>query len=133
MKQLINILVVLAILPLLVLGAVNVVAPLNTFELYGIKPLGIMTYSTFRGAIGGMLIGGGLIMLMGLITQNKTWYQASLLLIAVIFICRIISVVLDGYTNDLLPAGITELYIIAVMYFASKQPGHSKNEPKKAK
>ncbi|MEL1253614.1 DUF4345 family protein [Flavobacterium sp. DGU38] len=127
MKQLINILVVLAILPLLVLGAVNVFAPLNTFELYGIKPLGIMTYSTFRGAIGGMLIGGGLIMLMGLITKNKTWYQASLLLISVILICRIISVAFDGYTNDLLPAGITELYIIIVMYFASKQPGHSKN------
>ena len=94
--------------------------------MYGIKPLGIMTYSTFRGAIGGMLIGGGLIMLMGLITKNKTWYQASLLLIGVIFICRIISVVFDGYTNDLLPAGITELYIIVVMYFASKQLDHSK-------
>ncbi|MCI9845779.1 DUF4345 family protein [Flavobacterium pectinovorum] len=127
MKQLINILVVLAILPLLVLGAVNVFAPLNTFELYGIKPLSIMTYSTFRGAIGGMLIGGSLIMLMGLITKNKTWYQASLLLISVILICRIISVLFDGYTNDLLPACITELYIIIVMYFASKQSGHSKN------
>lgn len=127
MKQLINILVVLAILPLLVLGAVNVFAPSNTFELYGIKPLGIMTYSTFRGAIGGMLIGGGLIMLMGLITKNKTWYQASLLLISVILICRIISVVFDGYSNDLLPACITELYIIIVMYFALKQLGHSKN------
>lgn len=126
MKQLINILVVLAIIPLLVLGLVNVFAPLNTFEMYGIKPLGIMTYSTFRGAIGGMLIGGALIMLMGLITKNKTWYQASLLLIGVIFICRIISVVFDGYTNDLLPAGITELYIIVVMYFASKQLDHSK-------
>lgn len=126
MKQIINILVVLAILPLLVLGTVNVFAPLNTFDLYGIKPLGIMTYSTFRGAIGGMLIGGGLIMLMGLITKNKTWYQSSLLLISVILICRIISVLFDGWTNDLLPAVITELYIIVVMFFASKQIDASK-------
>jgi len=121
MKKAINILVVLGIAPLVLLGAVNVFAPLNTFDLYGIKPLGIMTYSTFRGAIGGMLIGGGLIMLMGLITKNKTWYQASLLLISVILTCRIISVILDGWTNDILPAAITELYIIVVMYFASKQ------------
>nr|WP_314897851.1 DUF4345 family protein [uncultured Flavobacterium sp.] len=121
MKQIINILVVLAIVPLLVLGTVNVFAPLNTFDLYGIKPLGIMTYSTFRGAIGGMLIGGGLIMLMGLITKNKTWYQSSLLLISVILICRIISVLFDGWTNDLLPAVITEFYIIVVMFFASKK------------
>jgi hypothetical protein len=121
MKKVINVLVVLGIVPLFVLGAVNVFAPLNTFDLYGIKPLGLMTYSTFRGAIGGMLIGGGLIMLMGLITKNKTWYQASLLLISVILTCRIISVLLDGYSNDILPAAITELYIIVVMYFASKQ------------
>lgn len=121
MKRITNVLVVLGIVPLFVLGAVNVFAPLNTFDLYGIKPLGIMTYSTFRGAIGGMLIGGGLIMLMGLITKNKTWYQASLLLISAILICRIISVLLDGWTNDILPAAITELYIIVVMYFASKQ------------
>lgn len=126
MKQIINILVVLGIVPLFVLGAVNVFAPLNTFDLYGIKPLGIMTYSTFRGAIGGMLIGGGLIMLMGLITKNKTWYQASLLLIAVILTCRIISVLFDGWTNDLLPAVITELYIVVVMFFASKQLDASK-------
>ena len=121
MKRIINVLVVLGIVPLFVLGAVNVFAPLNTFDLYGIKPLGIMTYSTFRGAIGGMLIGGGLMMLMGLITKNKTWYQSSLLLISVILTCRIISVLLDGWTNDILPAAITELYIIVVMFFASKQ------------
>ena len=126
MKKIIIILVVLGIVPLLVLGAVNVFAPLNTFDLYGIKPLNVMTYSTFRGAIGGMLIGGGLIMLMGLITQNKTWYQSTILLISVILICRIISVLLDGWTNDILPAAITELYIIVVMFFASKQLETSK-------
>jgi len=126
MKKIINILVVLGIVPLLVLGAVNVFAPLNTFDLYGIKPLNVMTYSTFRGAIGGMLIGGGLIMLMGLITQNKTWYQSTILLISVILICRIISVLLDGWTNDILPAALTELYIIVVLFFASKQLETSK-------
>jgi len=126
MKNAFNILVILGIIPLFLLGAVNVFAPLNTFDLYGIRPLGIMTYSTFRGAIGGMLIGGGLIMLMGLVTKNKTWYQSSLLLISVILSCRIISVLFDGWTNDLLPAVITELYIIIVMFFASKQIDASK-------
>lgn len=121
MKKVIDILVVLGIIPLLVLGAVNLFAPSNTFELYGIKPMGVMTYSTFRGAIGGMLIGGGLIMLMGLITNNKTWYHSSLLLISTILICRIISILLDGWTNDLLPAILTEFYIVVVMLFAARQ------------
>lgn len=121
MKKPIDILVVLGIIPLLVLGTVNLFAPLNTFELYGIEPIGTMTYSTFRGAIGGMLIGGGLIMLAGLITKNKTWYQSSLLLISTILICRIISILLDGWTNDLLPAIVTEFYIVLVMFWAAKK------------
>lgn len=121
MKKVIDILVALGILPLLALGAVNLFSPSNTFELYGIKPIGIITYSTFRGAIGGMLIGGGLIMLMGLVTKNTTWYKSSLLLISTILICRIISVLLDGWTNELLPAVITELYIIVVMFLAARR------------
>ena len=128
MKKVINALVVLGIAPLFLLGAVDVFAPSNTFALYGIKPLGIMTYSTFRGAIGGMLIGGGLLMLMGLVTKNKTWYQSALILISTILMCRLISVVLDGWTNDLLPAVLTEFYIVVVMFFAAKQLDVSKNQ-----
>ena len=125
-RKIINILVVLGIAPLFLLGAVNVIAPSNTFDLYGIKPLGIMTYSTFRGVIGGTLIGGGLVMLMGLITKNKTWYQSAFILISTILACRFISVLFDGWTNDLLPAVLTELYIVAVMFFAAKQLDVSK-------
>lgn len=121
-----RILVVLAIAPLFLLGTVDVFAPSYTFDLYGIKPLGIMTYNTFRGAIGGLLIGGGLIMLMGLITKNKTWYQSALLLISTILVCRFMSVFFDGWTNDLLPAVLTELYIVVVMFFAAKQLDASK-------
>jgi Domain of unknown function (DUF4345) len=121
MKTVINILVVLCILPLVLLGVLNMVSPSSTFELYGVNPVGIMTYSTFRGAIGGMLIGGGLMMLMGLITKNKTWYHSTLLLISVILVGRIISVIVDGWTNAAIPAVGTEVFIVVVMYFAAKQ------------
>jgi len=121
MKTVINILVILCIIPLLLLGVLNMISPTNTFELYGVKPIGIMTYSTFRGAIGGMLIGGGLTILMGLLTQNKTWYHSSLLLIWVVLIGRIISIIVDGWTNAAIPAVGTEVFIVVVMYFAAKQ------------
>jgi Domain of unknown function (DUF4345) len=121
MKTVINILVVLCILPLVLLGVLNMVSPSNTFELYGVNPVGIMTYSTFRGAIGGMLIGGGLMMFMGLITKNKTWYHSTLLLISVILVGRIISVIVDGWTNAAIPAVGTEIFVVVVMYFAAKQ------------
>ena len=128
MKKVINTLVVLGIAPLFLLGAVNVIAPSNTFALYGIEPLGILTYSTLRGAIGGVLIGGGLLMLIGLITKNKTWYQSALIIIATILICKFISVIFDGWTSELLPAILTELYVVVVMFFAAKQIDVSKDK-----
>ena len=126
MKNVINALVVLGMAPLFLLGAMNIISPSNTFELYGIEPLNIMTYGTFRGVIGGLLIGGGLLMLIGLITKNKTWYQSALVLISTILVCRFISVLLDGWINDLLPAVLTELYIVAVMFVAARQLDASK-------
>jgi hypothetical protein len=68
-----------------------------------------------------MLVGGGLMMVMGLVTQDKTWYQASLVLIAAILVCRIVSALLDGWTNDLLPAVVTELYLVVVMFLAMRR------------
>ncbi len=126
MKKVINTLLVLGIAPLFFLGVVDVFAPSNTFALYGIEPLGIMTYSTFRGVIGGLLIGITLVVLMGLITKNKTWYQSSLVLVSTILVCRFISVLFDGWTNDLLPAVLAELYIVVVLFFAAKQIDVSK-------
>ena len=126
MKQIINILVVLCIILLLVLGAKNMFFPSNTFELYGIELTGVLTFNTFRGAISGMLIGIGLILLTGLLTKNRTWYHASLLLISVILFGRIYSVIVDGWTNAIMPPIGVEVSIIVVLYFASKKLDASK-------
>lgn len=120
MKIAVNLLVVLGIVPLLVLGVIDVFLPLKAFSLYGMEPLGIMSFSTLRGAIGGMLFGGALMMILGLFTQNRTWFQAAFLLVFTILICRFVSVMLDGWTNDLLPAIITETYIVVVVFVASR-------------
>jgi Domain of unknown function (DUF4345) len=120
-KTTINVAVMVGIVPLFVLGLANLFAPSSTFKLYGIEPLNVVAYSTIRGVIGGMLLGGGLIMVMGLVTQNETWYRASFVLIAAILICRVVSVLLDGWANDLLPAVVTELYIVVVMFVAARR------------
>ena len=73
--------------------------PSNTFELYGIKLMEVLTFNTFRGAISGTLIGSGLILLTGLLTKNKTWYHSSILLMSVILFSKIYSVIVDGWTN----------------------------------
>jgi hypothetical protein len=121
MEKVLNILVILCIIVLLLLGIFNVISPTNSFELYGVEPMGTLAFSTIRGAIGGNFISGGLIILMGLLTKNKIWYLSSLLHVSVILICRFISVIFDGWTDAAIPAIGTEVFVIVVMYFAAKQ------------
>lgn len=126
MKQIINILVVLCIIALLLLGAKNMFFPSNTFELYGIELTGALSYNTFRGPISGMLIGSALILLMGLLTKNKTWYQSSLLLVSVILFGRIYSTIVDGWSDAVLSPILVEVFLVIVLYFTSKQLDASK-------
>ena len=65
---------------------------------------------------------------MGLLTKNKAWYQSSLLLISVILFDRIYSVIVDGWTNAVMPPIVVEVFIIVVLYFASKQLDASKKQ-----
>lgn len=126
MKQIINILVVLSIITVLLLGIKNMFFPSDTLELYGIDLKGALIHNTFRGAISGTLIGIGLMLLMGLLTKNKTWYQSSLLLVSVIFFGRIYSIIVDGWSDAVLSPIIVEVILVVVLYFASKQLDISK-------
>lgn len=126
MKKTVNALVVLSIITVLLLGIKNMFFPSDTLELYGIDLKGALIHNTFRGPISGTLIGIGLMLLMGLRTKNKTWYQSSLLLISVILFGRIYSIVVDGWADALMPPIVVEVFLIVVLYFASKQLDISK-------
>ena len=126
MKKTVNALVVLSIITVLLLGGKNMFFPSDTLELYGIDLKGALIHNTFRGPISGTLIGIGLMLLMGLRTKNKTWYQSSLLLISVILFGRIYSIVVDGWSDALMSPIVVEVFLIVVLYFASKQLDVSK-------
>jgi hypothetical protein len=126
MNKILNVLVVLCIITVFLLGAKRMFFPANTFELYGIKLTGALSYNTFRGPISGTLIGIGLTLLMGLLTKNKTWYHSSILLLSVILFGRIYSVIVDGWTKAIMPPVVVEVFIIIVLYFAAKQLEASK-------
>ncbi|HEX7869830.1 MAG TPA: DUF4345 family protein, partial [Chryseobacterium sp.] len=111
MKKTVNALVVLSIITVLLLGIKNMFFPSDTLELYGIDLKGVLIHNTFRGPISGTLIGIGLMLLMGLRTKNKTWYQSSLLLISVILFGRIYSIVVDGWSDALMPPIVVEVFL----------------------
>jgi len=95
--------------------------PADTFELYGITLTGVSSYNAFRGAISGTLIGIGLVLLMSLLAKNRTWYHSSILLLSVILFGRIYSIIVDGWTNTIMTPIVVEVFMVVVLYFASKQ------------
>lgn len=129
MKKIINILVVLGILIVSVLGIKNMFFPADTLELYGIDLKGPLIHNTFRGAISGTLLGVGLMLLMGLLSKNKTWYQSTLLLLSVIIFGRIYSIFAVGWSDALIAPMVVEVFLVIVLYFASlhTDPPRNKN------
>lgn len=120
MKKTLNALVMLSSIIVLLLGIKNMFFPSDTIELYGIDLKGALIHNTFRGPISGTLIGIGLMLVMGLMTKNKTWYQSSLLLVLVILFGRVYSIMAEGWTDALMPPIAVEVFLILVLYFASK-------------
>jgi hypothetical protein len=121
MKKIINVLVVISSITVLLLGIKNMFFPSETIELYGIDLKGALIHNTFRGAISGTLVGIGLMLLMGLLTKNKTWYHSAILLTSVVLFGRIYSIIIDGWSGAIMPPLVVEIFIIVVLYFAAKQ------------
>ncbi|WP_281638133.1 DUF4345 family protein [Flavobacterium marginilacus] len=121
MKKLINILVVVNIISILLLGFKNMFFPSDTVALYGVDLNSILAHNTFRGAISGTLVAIGFMLITGLLTKNKTWYQSALMLITVVFFGRIYSVIVDGWSSAILPPLVVEIISMTILYFASRQ------------
>lgn len=126
MKKLINILVILCLIIALLLGLRDIFTPSEMAPAYGLELKGVLAINTFRAVISGTILSIALMLLMGLFTKNKTWYQATLLLTAVILFCRTYSILLDGYTSEMLIPILIEVFIIVTMYFGIKQLSASK-------
>ena len=105
----------------LFLGVKDLFVPTEMAPLYGLELKGVLAFNTFRAVISGTILSIALMLIMGLFTKNKTWYQATLLLTAVILFCRTYSIILDGYTSEMLAPIVIEVLILVVMYFAIKQ------------
>ena len=120
MKQVIKILVVICCIPLLVFGISSMFFPSFMIELCQLKSVGTFGLQSIRANFGGLFFSGVVLSLLGLYTKNKTWYQATLILVSIILFGRIISILLDGWTNLGLPALVIESTLVVVLLIAIK-------------
>lgn len=118
MKNSIKILVVISSIPLLVLGVKAMFAPTTMFELFDLDPRGVLGINNIRANLGGLLIASALMILIGLWRQNHTWFLATILLVGTVLVGRIISFIVDGWTPAAIPAVVTEVLVIGILFLA---------------
>jgi hypothetical protein len=126
MKILNYILVILCLLIALFLGVKDLFVPNEMAPLYGLELKEVLAINTFRAVISGTILSMALMLLLGLFTKNKTWYQATLLVTTVILVFRTFSIIVDGYTSEMLAPIVIEIFIIVAMLLGIKHLNASK-------
>ncbi len=86
-----------------------------------VEPSGVVGLSTIRGAIGGLLMGSGAMIVVGLVRKNTEWLLAVAVLLGVATLGRIVGLGLDGVAPAAVQATVAEAVIVAVMLLAHRK------------
>lgn len=105
---------------LLGLGFMTMFLPGVMYSFFEIMPTAVYGTNTIRADIGGLLMACGLMIWIGLQTNQKLWFTAALLLISLVFLGRLVSMVMDGWTSAAIPAMGMEVFAMVVLFFTHK-------------
>jgi hypothetical protein len=79
-----------------------------------------MALSSQIGDLGGLFLGMGVMILFGLISENKTWFQAPILLLVSIAVIRVISWLFHD-AGLAIPMILVELLFSGLLFVACKK------------
>ena len=118
MSLAIKIVVLVLCIPMLILGFGAMFNPAAVLDKFAVVPEGLYGLSTVRGELGGLLLGSVLMVVIGVVRSNTTWFLAVAVLMVTVAVGRLVGFVLDGVATAVLPSLIIELVFAAVMVFA---------------
>lgn len=100
MQTILKIILGLFALLFLGFGGAFMFAPTAIIDMFAMTPASAdntaLAWSTVRGDMGGAFLTLSIAMALGLATGNKTWLQASMLLLGTIFVGRAVGIVAHG-------------------------------------
>ena len=123
MQLILKILVSLAALLFTGLGLKFMIAPGALLDMWGLDPAAAanpqLAWSTARADVGGLLTAFGVFTGLGVLTRNKTWLHAGMLLMSLVFIARAVGLVANGsdpqiYSN----MGIEAILVLLMWLYA---------------
>ena len=97
-----------------------VVAPAGVAPEFGMPVLEGVGLSTQIGDIGAFFVAGGLFVLIGLVTQKRSWFYASTMLLGFAALFRVLAWLLHGaaFTPDMIAV---ELVLFGLFLFAASR------------
>lgn len=116
MNSIFRLLAIVASLPLLGLGAGAMFAPQSMYQLLDLTPNGVYGINTIRSDIGGLLISSAIMIWIGIGKNNSTWLASAMLVMGTLLTGRVISTILDGFSNAAIPAFVVETLVIVILY-----------------
>ena len=121
MQKALKVIILLLALPILILGLKTMFDPVSMVEKWGTTPIGNTGLNSLRSMFPGVLIGVGLMMIIGVLKKNTTWYLASALIMFVAAFGRILSFGLDGFDSISVPPTVYEIVVGLILIFAHKK------------
>lgn len=107
-----------------VVGLVGVLAVLLALQFWlhpaapaaklGISPLGVLGLSTIRADMAGFFGGAGVMALAAAIRNDGRWLTPPLLLVAIALTGRIINVIFQGWSPELLQSMVVEAVLVVL-------------------
>lgn len=110
-----QILIGLVAVPLAALGIRSMFLPANMGAAVGLTPDGIPGLSEIRSVLGGLFLASVAMIVVGLATDETTWFLAVAIILGVAAIGRLVSLVADGFVKDVVPPLAIEIVLAAVL------------------
>ncbi|MEM7322681.1 MAG: DUF4345 family protein [Actinomycetota bacterium] len=115
MNTILQIIIGILAVPLTALGVRSMFLPTNMGDAVGLTPDGIPGLSEIRSVLGGLFFASASMIVVGLVTDETTWFLAVAIVMAAAAIGRLVSIAVDGFIPAVVPPLLIEVVIAAVM------------------
>lgn len=124
MQSIFRIIIGLGALLFLAFGAIFMFAPDLLLDMWALDPEGAdnpaLAWSTVRGDLGAFFLTLGAAMAIGVSTGNKTWVQAAMMLLGLVFIGRAVGFAMNGGDQQVYVNMGAEAFFVLVLWLYSR-------------
>lgn len=115
MESTMQIIVALLALPLFALGIRAMFMPVKMGQSIGLEPVGTSGLNEIRGVLGGLFFASVAMIVLGITTDETTWFLAVASLMFAVAAGRVVGLFTDGFDKSVVPPLVVEVVLVAAL------------------